>query len=73
MVDLRSSFEQTMIGQSPRCYIQRFVEICLPAMKNVLKGGFTIYVRGSHLGNVTSIIYINFHFIVSKSLQNQFG
>ena len=32
--------------------------------------GFTIYGRGGHLGHVTSIILINFHFHVPKSLLN---
>ena len=28
---------------------------------------FTIYGRGSHLGHVTSIMLINFHFLVPES------
>ena len=30
--------------------------------------GFTIYGHGDHLGHVTSIIFMNFHFIVPESL-----
>ena len=33
----------------------------------------TIYGHGGHLGHVTSIILINFHFHVSKSLHTKFG
>ena len=29
---------------------------------------FTIYGRGGHLGHVTSIMFINFHFLVSLPL-----
>ena len=34
---------------------------------------FTIYGRGGHLGHVTSIILINFHFLVPKSFHTKFG
>ena len=34
---------------------------------------FTIYGRGSHLGHVTSIMSINFHFLVPESLHIKFG
>ena len=34
---------------------------------------FTIYGRDGHLGHVTSIILINFHFHVPKSLHTKFG
>ena len=34
---------------------------------------FTIYGYGGHLGHVTSIISINFHFHVPKSLRTKFG
>ena len=33
---------------------------------------FTIYGHGSHLGHVTSIMLINFHFHVPKSLHIKF-
>ena len=34
---------------------------------------FTIYGDGGHLGHVTSIMSINFHFHVSKNLHTKFG
>ena len=34
---------------------------------------FTIYGRGSHLGHVTSIMSINFHFLEPESLHIKFG
>ena len=34
---------------------------------------FTIYEHGSDLDHVTSIILMNFHFIVPKSLYTKFG
>ena len=33
---------------------------------------FTIYGHGSHLGHVTSIVFINFHFLVPKSFNTKF-
>ena len=37
------------------------------------EGFFTIYGHGGHLYHVTSIILINFHFHVPKSLHTKFG
>ena len=34
---------------------------------------FTIYGRGRHLGHVTSIMLINFHFLVPESFHTKFG
>ena len=34
---------------------------------------FTIYGRGGHLGHVTSIMLINFHFLVPESFHEKFG
>ena len=34
---------------------------------------FTIYGLGGHLGHVTCIMLINFHFHVHKSLHTKFG
>ena len=34
---------------------------------------FTIYGRGGHLGHVTSIMLINFHFLVPESSHTKFG
>ena len=33
---------------------------------------FTIYGRGGHLGHVTSIMLINFHFLVPESFHTKF-
>ena len=34
---------------------------------------FTIYGHGGHLGHVTSIMLINFHFLVPESFHTKFG
>ena len=34
---------------------------------------FTIYGRGGHLGHVTRIMLINFHFFVPESFHTKFG
>ena len=34
---------------------------------------FTIYGRGGHLGHVTTIMLINFHFLVPESFHSKFG
>ena len=34
---------------------------------------FTIYGRGDHLGNVTSIMSSDFHFLVPESFHTKFG
>ena len=59
-----SSFEQTMMGRSPRCYIPSFGEF--------LKV-FTIYGHAGNLGHETSIMSISFHFHLPKSLHTKFG
>ena len=69
-----SSFEQFMMGWSPRCYIPSF-------RKNQPAGSgeedflrvFTIYGRGGHLGHVTSIMLSHFHFLVPESFHTKFG
>ena len=44
MVNLGSSFEQSMIDRSLRCYIPSFVEICLLVLeKRFLKAFYHIY------------------------------
>ena len=64
-----------MMGWSPRCYIPSFVEIGpLVPEKKIFKGFFTIYGRGGHdAGHVTSIMLINFHFLVPESFHTKFG
>ena len=37
------------------------------------KSQAAMYGCGSHLGHVTSIVFINFHFLVPESLHNKFG
>ena len=34
---------------------------------------FNIYVHGDHLGHVTNIMLLNFHFLVPKGLHTKFG
>ena len=34
---------------------------------------FTIYWRGGHLGHMTRIMFINFHFLVPESFHKKFG
>ena len=36
-------------------------------------GVFTIYGHGGHLGHVTSIMLINFHFFIPESFHTKFG
>ena len=55
VVDQGSSFEQTMIGWIPRCYIPSFVEIGRMVLETIFRV-FTIYGHGGHLGHVTSIM-----------------
>ena len=61
------------MGRSPQCYIPSFIEIGPPVPEKKILKGFTIIGRGGHLGHVTSIISINFHFIVPESLHKKFG
>ena len=68
-----SSFIQTMMGRSPRCYIPSFVEIGLPVLEKRIFKVFTIYGRGGHLGDVTWTIYINFHSPFPRRLHIKFG
>ena len=64
-----SSFEQTMMDWSPRCYIPSFVEIGLTVPEKKILKGFTIYGHGGHLGHVTSIMLSDFYFLVPQSFQ----
>ena len=64
MVNPGLSFEQSMMGLSPECYIPSFMETG-PLV-------FTIYGHGSHLDHVTNTILIDFNFLVSKSLYTKF-
>ena len=46
MVTRGSSFEQTMMGWSPKCYIPSFVEFCPPVPEKKIFEGFLPYTRG---------------------------
>ena len=46
-----------------------FLENRPAGSENKLFKDFTIYVHGGHLGHVTSIVLINFHFLVPESFQ----
>ena len=73
MVTPGSSFEQTIMGRSPRCYIPSFVEIGRAVPVKKIFEWFSPYMgMAAILGHVTSII-INFHFHVPKSLHTKFG
>ena len=58
-----------MMGWSPRCYIPSFVEIGQPVLekKMFLKGFCHIWVY------VTSIMSLDFHFLVPESFHKKFG
>ena len=60
-----------MTGPSPKYYKPSFMEID-PVPEKIFEGFFTIYGDGLHLGHVTMIISINFHFLVPKSLHTKF-
>ena len=63
-----------MMDSNPQCCIHSFVEIGrLVPGKKIFKGVFTIYVHGSHLGYVTNIMLIDFHFLVQKSYYTKFA
>ena len=63
-----------MIGRSHRCHIPSFVEISPTVPERKIFEGFLSYDgHGSHLGNVTTIVSINFHFLVPESLHIKFG
>ena len=59
-----------MMDSGPQCYIPSLVEIVpLVPKKKIVEGfSFTIYGHGGQLGHVTSIMLINFHYNVPKSL-----
>ena len=74
MVTPGSSFEQTMMGWSPQCYIPSFVKIGLPVLeKKFLKFFLTIYGRGGHLGHVIQMPRKNFCSPYPRGLHIKFG
>ena len=60
-----SSFEQTMMGWSPQCYIPSFVEIGPPVPMKKIFEGFLPYM------GVTSIMSSDLHFLVPKSFHKK--
>ena len=73
-VNQGSSFEQTMIGQSPECCIKVVIEISPLVLEKKIMEAFLAYMGvGGHLGHVTSIIFINFHFLITESFHKKFG
>ena len=77
MVTPGSSFEQTMMGWSPQCYIQSFEEIGTTVPEKKIRRVFTNYGRGSHLGHLTSLMSSDFHLVqigtvVSGKIQVEF-
>ena len=63
-----------MMGRSPQCYIPSFVEIGPSVPDKIFEGFFfTINGRGGLLGNGTSIMSSDFHFLVSESFHTKFG
>ena len=73
-VNTGSSFVQTMMGWSPRCYIPSFNEIrLLVPEEKIFKGFYHICGRGGHLGHVTWTIYTNFGSPYPRRLHIKFG
>ena len=62
-----------MMGWSPRCYILSFMKIGPPVLEKNIFEAFTIYGHGGHLGHVTRIMLINFHFLVPESFHTKFS
>ena len=62
-----SSFEETMMSRNPQCYIPSFVKFG-PLVPEKIFEEFLLYGRGGHLGQMTSIISTNFHFLGPESL-----
>ena len=56
-----------MMGLSLGCYIPSFVETGPPAPEKIFEGFFTIYGRGGQIGHVTSIMSLDFHFLVPEA------
>ena len=69
---LGSSFEHTMVGWRPQCYIPSFVEIGLPVPEKKIFEGFLPYMgRGGHFGHVTSIMSSDFRFLVPAGFHKE--
>ena len=71
---LGSSFEHTMMGWRPQCYIPSFVEIGLPVPEKKIFEEFLPYMgRGGHFVHVTSIMSSDFRFLVPESFHKEFS
>ena len=71
---LGSSFEHTMMGWRPQCYIPSFVEIGLPVPEKKIFEGFLPFMgRVGHFGHVTSIMSSDFRFLVPESFHKEFS
>ena len=69
-----SSFEQTMIGRSPRCYVPSFVEIGPPVQEKNIFEGFLPYMDvAAILVMVTQMPRTNFRSPYPRRLQIKFG
>ena len=62
-----------MMGKSPRCYIQSFVEMCPPVLEKKIFKVFTIYGHDGHLGHEAWTIYTNFPSPFPRRLHRKFG
>ena len=62
-----------MMCWSPRCYTPSVVKIGPPVLEKIFEVFFSIYGHDGHLGNVTSIMLTNFHFLVPESFHTKFG
>ena len=61
-----------MMGKSPECYIINFIEISPLVPEKKIMEAILAYL-GGHLGHVTSIIFINFHFLITESFHKKLG
>ena len=68
---LGSSFEHSMMGWRPQCYIPSFVEIGLPVPEKIFEGLLPYMGRGGHFGHVTSIMSSDFRFLVPESFHKE--
>ena len=63
-----------MMGRSQQCDIPSFVDISPPVPERKIFEGFLPYMgMAAILVNLTTIMLINFHFLVPESLHIKFG
>ena len=62
-----------MMNWSPLSYIPSFVEIGLPVLEKKISEGFTVYAHCGNLGHVTSIMSLDYHFLVPEILHTKFS